>query len=208
MKSTTHSDTVPRLLRAPGRAFRFSLTWSILALPLLAGAMACDDDLFKINWVEDPDTAYLYSLARPELNLLSAFDFISRIPIRIESPNATGNWDMVLDTQEDELVFLLPEAVGITGSRARILPLGDVEFEEVRKAPSDTTGYIATEPVPVEVGHVYIIQTRRQSGAYGQSCVYYGKFEPLEQDPVAGTLSFLFDVSPVCNSRKLYPPKK
>ena len=169
--------------------------------------MACDDDLFKIDWVENPDTAYLYSLARPELNLLSAFDFISRVPIRIESPNATGKWDMVLDTQDNELVFLLPEAMGIPGSRARILPLGDVEFDEVRRAPSDTTLYVATEPVPVEVGNVYIIQTRQQSGYYGQVCVYYGKFEPLEQDPVAGRLTFLFDVSPVCNSRKLYPPK-
>ncbi len=62
--------------------------------------------------------------------------------------------------------------------------------------------------MPVEVGQVYVIRTRQQAGFYGQLCVYYGKFEPLEQDPVAGTMSFLFDVSPVCNDRKLYPPKK
>ncbi|MCJ7628965.1 MAG: hypothetical protein MUO50_11340, partial [Longimicrobiales bacterium] len=83
MKSTTHFDTSA----GPSRAFtgtaRLSRAWLILALPLLAAAMACDDDLYKINWEENPDTAYLYSLARPELNLLSAFDFISRIPIRI-----------------------------------------------------------------------------------------------------------------------------
>lgn len=170
--------------------------------------MACEDDLFKINWEENPDTAYLYSLARPELNLLSAFDFISRIPIRIESPEATGSWDMVLDTQDGALVFLLPEAVGIYGSKARIAPMGDMTFQEVRKAPSDTTLYISDEPVPVVTGQVYVIRTRQKAGYYGSSCVYYGKFEPLEQDPGAGTLSFLFDVSPVCNSRKLYPPKK
>ena len=91
---------------------------------------------------------------------------------------------------------------------ARIIPMGDMEFDEVRRAPSDTTLYIGDEPVPVEIGHIYVIRTRQKAGLYGQRCVYYGKFEPLEKDPVAGTMSFVFDVSPVCNSRKLYPPKK
>ena len=170
--------------------------------------MACEDDLFKIKWEENPDTVYLFSLARPELNLLSAFNFISRIPIRIESPNATGKWDMVLDTQDGDLVLLPPGAIGVPNSMARIIPMGDMEFDEVRRAPSDTTRYIGDEPVPVVIGHIYVIRTRQQAGLYGQRCVYYGKFEPLEKDPVAGTMSFVFDVSPVCNSRKLYPPKK
>ena len=181
--------------------------WALILLPLLASVIGCDDDLYKVNWEERPDTAYLFSLARPELNLLSAFDFISRIPVKIESPNATGRWDMVLDTKDGGLVLLPPEAVGIPDSKARIIPMGDVDFEDVRKAPSDTTKYIGDEPVPVQIGHVYVIRTRQQSGGYGRLCVYYGKFEPLEQDLAAGTMSFLFDVSPVCNSRKLYPPK-
>ena len=205
MRSTTKSDTPTSPFRARGGTFRLFLAWFVLALPLLAGVLACDDDLYKIKWEENPDTAYLHSLARPELNLLSAFDFISRIPIRIESPNATGQWDMVLDTEDGKLVLLAPEAVGVVGSKARIAPMGDVEFEEVRKAPSDSTRYVADEGVPVELGHVYVIRTRQQSGYYGQSCVYYGKFEVLEEDPVFGTIAFLFDVSPVCNDRKLYP---
>lgn len=180
---------------------------ALILLPLLATVTACDDDLYQINWTERPDTAYLFSLARPELNLLSAFDFISRIPVKIESPNATGRWDMVLDTKDGGLVLLPPEAIGVQNSKARIIPMGDVAFEDVRRAPSDTTRYIADEAVPVQIGHVYVIRTRQQSGGYGQLCVYYGKFEPLEQDVATGTLSFLFDVSPVCNSRKLYPPK-
>ncbi len=205
MRSTTIIDTSGRPHRAPRRTVRLSWAWLVLAIPLLASAMACDDDLFKINWEEDPDTAYLYSLARPELNLLSAFDFIGRHAVRIESPNATGQWDMVLDTQGGELVFLPPEAVGVPVSKARIIPMGDVAFEEVRRAPSDTTLYVGDEAVPVEVGHVYVIRTRSQADLYGRSCVFYGKFQPLEQDPTAGTLTFMFDVSPVCNSRKLYP---
>jgi hypothetical protein len=191
----------------PGLVGRARLLWAFILLPLLAPVTACDDDLYKVNWTERPDTANIFSMARPELNLLSAFDFISRIPVKIESATATGHWDMVLDTQDGTLVLLPPEAIGVPDSKARIIPMGDVAFEDVLRAPSDTTKYIGDEPVPVQIGHVYVIRTRQQSGGYGQHCVYYGKFEPLEQDVTSGTLTFLFDVSPVCNSRKLYPPK-
>jgi len=161
----------------------------------------------RVNWQENPDTVILFSLARPELNLRSGFDFINRTPIRIESPEATGKWDMVLDTHEGGLVLLPPGALGITGTKARIIPMGPMDFDAVRRAPSDTTLYVGDKPVPVEIGHVYVVRTRQQAGFYGRQCVYYGKFEPLEQDPAEGTLKFVLDVSPVCNSRKLYPPK-
>jgi hypothetical protein len=191
----------------PNRARRPSWAWVLISVPLLAASVACDDDFWTIKWEENPDTVLLYSLARPELNLLSAFDFISRIPVKIEAPSSTGAWDMVLDTQNGELVLLPPEAVGIQGSSARIAPMGDVDFTEVRRAPSDTTKYIGDAPVPVEIGHVYVVRTRQRAGLYGQRCVYYGKFEPLEKDAAQGTLKFVFDASPVCNSRKLFPPK-
>jgi len=194
-------------VRAPHSLSRAHWVWLFLGLPFLGSAVACDDDLFKVRWEENPDTVVLHSLARPELNLLSAFDFITRIPVRIESPDATGQWDMVLDTQDGELVLLPPGAVGINDTRAAIAPMGVMDFDAVRRAPSDTAAYFSDRPVPVTVGQVYVIRTRQQSGIYGQRCVYYGKFEPLSQDPVAGRMTFQFDVSPVCNNRKLYPPK-
>ena len=85
--------------------------------------------------------------------------------------------------------------------------MGPMDFDAVKKAPNDTTLYVGDEPVPVQIGHVYVIRTRQQSGFYGRQCVYYGKFEPLEQDVVEGRLKLQFDISPVCNSRKLTPPK-
>jgi hypothetical protein len=205
MKSKKIPDTYPR--HRQGSTWRQGRVWAwlVVALPLLAGTLACNDDLFKIKWQENPDTANLYSLARPELNLLSAFDFVGRVPVRIESPDATGRWEMVLDTQDGQLVLLPPGAVGVLGSRARIIPMGPVPYEEVLRAPSDTTLYVADEPVPVVEGNTYVVRTRQAVGVYGQRCVYYGKFTALAQDPVEGTFSFVFDVSPVCNSRKLYP---
>lgn len=175
----------------------FRLAGAVLAL----GAVACGDDPFQVNWESQPDTVILYSLARPELGLPSAFNFNRRQFVEIENPGATGNWDMALDTQDGELFFLMPGTMGIS-SRAQITSLTGLSFEEVRVAPADTTAYQGDQPVPVELGPIYVVQTD-QTG----QCVYYAKFEALEADVTLGTLRFVYDVSPVCNSRDLVPPQ-
>lgn len=169
---------------------------------------ACGDDPFQINWELAPDTVLLYSLARPELNLPSAFNLNRRQFIQIESPGATGSWDFAVDTDTvaNQLVFLVPGAMGLA-SRARITSVTGVSWDDVRKAPADTASYIGDRPVPVEVGPIYIVQTGESTGAFGSRCVYYGKVEALDADPVLGTLRFRYDSSPVCNSRDLVPPK-
>lgn len=167
---------------------------------MVLGIVACGDDPFQVNWESQPDTVILYSLARPELGLPSAFNFNRRQFVEIENPGATGNWDLALDTQDGELVFILPSSMGIQ-SRARITSLSGLTFEEVRVAPADTTVYVSEEPVPVEFGPIYVVQTD-QTG----QCVYYSKLEALESDVTLGTLRFVYDGSPVCNSRDLVPP--
>jgi len=179
----------------------------LAVLPLLASVFACDDNPFKVKWELSPDTVLLYSLARPEMNLSSAFDFVGRTAVRVESPSAVGEWDLALDTQDGVLVFVPPGAIGITGSTARIAPIENMSFDEIRRAPRDTTLYIGDRIVPVEVGQLYVIRTRQKVGSWGTRCVYYGKMEPLVADPEAGILTFQYDVSPVCNDRKLVPPK-
>ncbi|UCC26845.1 MAG: hypothetical protein JSU98_06995 [Gemmatimonadales bacterium] len=181
-------------------------------IPLLSVASAlaivlasCDDDPFRIDWEEAPDTVLLYSLARPELNLPSAFNLNQRRLVLIESPGATGTWDIALDTQEGGLVLLTPGAMGLE-SRARITSVDGVTFDEVRKAPADTAAYTGVEPVPVELGPIYIVQTGETAGAFGTRCVYYAKLEALDIDVELGTLRFMFDSNPVCNSRDLVPP--
>jgi hypothetical protein len=177
------------------------------ALLIVASAGACGDDPFQVDWQLRPDTVLLYSLARPELNLVSAFNFNRRTTVRIEAPSATGTWDLALDTQGGELVFLTPGAVGVPGSRARIIELPGVTFDEIREAPADTASYVSDEPVQVTTGLLYVVQTNETAGGFGRRCVYYAKLEPLEADPVAGTLRFRFDASPVCNDRSLVPPE-
>lgn len=183
-----------------------------LRAPLLAAAaflalasVACGDDPFRIEWDVAPDTVLLYSLARPELNLPSAFNLNQRRRVLIESPGATGGWDFAVDTQNGAIVLLTPGAMGLD-SRARIASVSGTPFLDVRKAPADTALYVADAPVPVEMGPIYIIQTGESTGAFGTRCVYYGKLEALNIDPALGTLVFQYDSNPVCNDRSLVPP--
>jgi hypothetical protein len=83
---------------------------------------SCDDDPFRIDWDAAPDTVLLYSLARPELNLPSAFNINQRRLVLVEAPGATGTWDIAVDTQGGNLVLLTPGAMGLE-SRARITSL-------------------------------------------------------------------------------------
>ena len=138
---------------------------------------------------------------------MTGFDFLGRKGVQIESPSAVGGWDMVLDTQDGELVFVPPKAIGVTTSTAAIASMGIMAFEDLKRAPQDTAMYVVDWPVQVNVGELYVIRSRRATGSYGTSCSYYGKFLPLDKDIEAGTVTFVFDISPVCNSRKLIPPK-
>jgi len=203
-----HEKTGSRGVGEKARWLSALLRRAPMALPLLfLLALGCDDDFFQINWQESPDTVLLYSLARPELNLFSGFDFLGRSGVRIESPSAVGEWDMALDTRDGNLVFLPPGAVGLESSTAAIAPMGNMAYEDLKKAPRDTTLYVKDQPVPVNVGELYVIRSRRAAGAYGSRCNYYGKFVPISKDMADQKVTFYFDISPVCNDRKLIPPK-
>src|SRR5262245_36849065 len=78
--------------------------WAFLLLVALVTA-GCEDP-FEIRWEAQADTALIYSLARSEPNLPSAFNFYFRAPITIEAPGSTGQWDVALDTQGGALVLL------------------------------------------------------------------------------------------------------
>ena len=177
------------------------------AAALLMGLVGCSGDPFAFNWNDTPDTVLLFSLARPELNLVSGFAFFQRVPIRIEAANATGTWDAALDTRGAELVLLPPGALGVTSS-ARITALQGMSFEDVTQAPADTMVYVADEPVPVRFGTVYVIRTNRATGSFGSSCVYYAKLEPVVIDVPGGTLTFRYVTNPICNSQDLVPPNR
>lgn len=171
----------------------------------MTGLAACGADPFSFNWNDAPDTVVVYSLARPELNLPSAYNFYAGATLPVENPSATGNWDMAVDTRDGGLVLLPPGALGVT-SRARIAALDGLGLDDVTEAPTDTLVYSSSVPVPVRIGTTYVIRTGQRAGSFGTRCVYYAKMEPVAIDVAGGTMTFREVTNPVCNDRSLVPP--
>ena len=176
-----------------------------LFFPSVLGLSGCGENIFEQKWtVARVDTVLIYSLARPELNLPSAFDFVNRLALEIHAPGATGAWDLLLDTQDGQLVFLPPGALGIT-SATMVLSLPGMTFDDVIKAPKDTTLYSVDRPFPVETSSVYVLRTHQGRDRFGLPCRFYGKLQPLEVELALGTVRFIYDVSTLCDDRGLIP---
>ena len=172
---------------------------------MLFAASACDDDPFAFRWTDNPDTVQLYSMARPELGLVSAYSFFQGLELAVEVPGAAGQWDMAVDTREGAIVMVPPAALGIF-TEAEIATLENTRLEDVTQAPADSLRYVSDRPVPVAFGNVYVVKTNRSPGSFGRSCQYHAKLEAVDIDPVGGTLVFRHVTNPVCNDRDLVPP--
>lgn len=174
-------------------------------LPLLLLPLAACDDGFTQEWVAVPDTIQLYSLSRPELvGRPSAYDFVNHAPLAVEDLGATGQWDLALVDQGNELALVPASAFAGLVSRAGIATVTSRTLEEVEEAPRDTAAFKIT-PVPIRLGTIYVVRTRRESCGFGTG-VRYAKLEPLQIDLVQGTLKFRTILNPFCNDRALIPP--
>lgn len=180
-----------------------------LARLLLVGAaalpiVACDDDLGLGEWTDTPDTTTIFSLSREDLiGRPSAYDFINHLLVEVESPGATGNWDVALRHEGSQLA-LVP-AGGFEGqvSRAGLALMTGTTFEELREAPDDTARY-TTRPVLIQPGQVYAVRTRRAPCSFSNA-VRFGKLKIIDVNPELGTVTFTSIVNPFCNDRDLIP---
>ena len=173
---------------------------------LMASLTGCGENIFDLKWTQARvDTVLVYSLARPELNLPSAFDFVNRLTWEVEEPGATGFWDLLIDTKDGELVFLPPGGIDIP-SAAMVLELPEMSFDDVVKAPKDTTLYSKDMAVPIKTSSVYVLRTHQGANRFGVLCSFFGKIHPLEVEPAVGTVRFEYDVSTLCDDRSLVPP--
>ena len=178
---------------------------AVLFFALAFGLTGCGRNIFEQKWtLADVDTVQIYSLARPELNLPSGFDFVARLPFVLKSTGATSSWDVLLDTRDGQLVFLLPGTLGLT-TATLVLPMPETAFDDVIKAPKDTTLYTRDMPLPVETGTLYVVRTHKGQDRLGLSCVFYGKFQPLVIEPARGSVQFVYDVNVLCDDRALIP---
>ena len=166
---------------------------------------ACGADPYEVPWTANVDTVHLFALSRPEPNLASAFDFYNRSGRALEAATTGTRWDLVVDEGDGAFRWLPPGALGVS-SDARLATLEGETFDEAVLAPTDTAHYVGDAPIPIRLGEVYVVRTRRFQGSFS-SCNYFGKIEVLETDPLLGIVRFRFDVNPVCNNRDLVPPE-
>ena len=82
-----------------------------------------------------------------------------------------------------------------------------MRFEDVTRAPTDTTLYVSDEPTMMELGNVYVLRTHRRAraGPFGETCFFYAKLQPLVIDVEEGILTFVFDRNPLCSDPELVP---
>lgn len=178
----------------------------LLPAALLVLTSACDDDPFLVRWEISPEEAVLYALDRGVVNEPSAFDLLTESIVIVEDPRIDGDWDFAVDRLGGQMVLLPPSVLGVTESGVGIAPMPGMAFAEVTRAPSDSLLYVDDEPVPIDLGTVYVVRTHEQRGSFSRTCVYYGKVQALEIDAAAGVVRFLHDTSPDCNNRSLIPP--
>ncbi len=86
-----------------------------------------------------------------------------------------------------------------------VLWMPDTAFDDVLEAPEDSTLYTKDQPIPIEAGSVYVFRTHEGPSQFGVPCVFWGKLETTEVEPVVGTVVFIYDVSPLCDDRGLVP---
>jgi hypothetical protein len=179
-----------------------------LAVVIIA---ACDDPFGPAMWNATPDTLLMYSASRAEhLGRASALDITSPtgpLPLPLEAPGVTGNWDIALTDLDGGLALVPASAFEGLESRARVGVEPDSELADVTQAPRDTASF-TVEPLPLREGDVYLIRSRRASCGGGTSGYRYGKLRPVAIDQTAGTLQFEIVVNPFCDNRSFVPPEE
>ncbi|MGH7467760.1 MAG: hypothetical protein ACRENP_07190 [Longimicrobiales bacterium] len=191
---------IGKLVRSLG--VRCTLLVLLFLLPLLT--TACDDE-FTQEWVDLPDTVLLYSLSRPDLiGRPSAYDFVNGVPRTVETPGASGTWDVAVT--EGTAGFSLVPAGAFTGlaSRAAIATVTGTTLENLREAPADTARY-SSAAVLVEQGKIYVVRSRRENCGFSSGS-RFAKVEAVETNRTNGTLRFRAITNPYCNDRRLIPP--
>lgn len=172
----------------------------VVALVAIAGLSGCGDatEPTLIPIPDEAREAMLVDVGAGALADPSAFDVITGEAVRTD---LFFGWDFVFQVTEDGSTVLWPRGA-LTGEGLDAgLQASLFTFDELREAPED--GYTNLESVPVAVGDVFAVQSRRDPVYGSAKCRRYAKVEVLEIDLDGGTLSFRHLVNPNCEKRKL-----
>jgi len=160
----------------------------------LFGLTACSNSLdpILIPIPDEPGEATLVDVSAGAITDPSAFDVITGGSVRTDQ---FSGWDFLFQIQEDGSTVLWPRGA-ITGE--------DLDAGlALREAPEN--GYTNLDSLPVAVGDVFAVQSRRDPAFGSLRCRRFAKVEIQALDPTEGTISFMHLVNPNCEKRKLVP---
>jgi hypothetical protein len=196
---------VPRILAGAEKTVMRAVR--VVGAVALALSAACDDGFGPRTWDATPVTSVIYSLSRPDLiGQPSAYDFVNLRRIVVESPGATGGWDVALAEQNGQLVFLTAGMFPGIDADVMIAETSHRTLAAALVAPSDTAEY-SRGPVMVRDDAVYIVRTRTEGCVTFGAGPFYGKFQVLSVDAALGAIEIAVVRNPYCTDRDLIPPE-
>jgi hypothetical protein len=122
----------------------------------------------------------------------------------IEQLTQGSGFDVAL-TEPGGLFALTPSAVLLgLPTRAGVATTMASTLDAVTSAPSDTAAFVQTRSVPLQVGTIYVIRSRRVNCILGTGS-YYAKMQVVATDSVQGTVRMALVANPNCGDRSLVP---
>ncbi len=163
---------------------------------------ACGDPLEPVlqPLPDEPDEATLTDFRLGPLQSPAAFDLISQTNVRTDQ---SFGWDFLYEIDAGGEPVLRPRGeVTDLPSDAGLQTMSS-SFDELTSAPSE--GYVTDAPLPVAVGDVLTIVSRRDPSFGTIRCRRFAKIEILSIDLSALTLKFRHLVNPNCERLELTP---
>lgn len=175
---------------------RRSLLIGLLGASALGAA--CGDPFEPIlTPIPEPRETSLVDFEQGDLIDPSAFDMFNGAAVRTDQ---TNGWDFLFVVDETLGPTLLPRNGLLDEESTAGLQLAEVPFAALEEAPE--SGYVMDEPVPVDVGDVLVVVSRRNPSV-SVRCRVFGKLEVLsiEGSPAVATLDVV--INPNCERRAL-----
>ena len=171
-----------------------------LAAIVVASACGSSTEPVLIPVPDETREAELVDVSMGAIAEPSAFDVITAETVRTDQ---FSGWDFLFQITEDDAAVLWPRAAVVEEDLDAGLQQVFVDFDALREAPED--GYTNLESVPIAVGDVFAVRSRRDPAFGTVRCRRFAKIEILEIDMTAGTVSFEHLRNPNCEKRTLVP---
>jgi len=181
-----------------------------LLLFTLAVLSGCGSDLdLTYPRPSEPFEATVYDLLAGPIERPSAFDVVSgrgRGVPRTARVDQSDGWDVIFAVLDGDPVWLPRGFFESLEPTTGILAL-DLDFDAVRRLPSDRESYEAEDPVPLTVGRAYGIRSRPDP-SLALPCRIYAK---LVIDSIGGDpryVHFRYLWNPNCDDTNVTPEEE